>query len=127
MAKRTPNQSQADDGGRAAGAETTRKPRLVSARAPRAEREIGAAVAGGQDQAGEMSDEFLGEAATPGEPVQAGSQPDVRSSSMSSEPNEEDIRLRAYHRYLERGGGHGQDYEDWLEAERELKGDKQQR
>jgi hypothetical protein len=126
MAKRTPNQSRADDGGRAAGPEAARKPRLVTTRA-RAEREIGAAVAGGQDQAGEMSDEFLGEGQTAGEPVQAESQPDVRSSSMSSEPNEEDIRLRAYHRYLERGGGHGQDYDDWLEAERELKGDKQLR
>ncbi len=45
----------------------------------------------------------------------------TRSSSMGSEPSEEDIRVRAYHRYLERGGGHGQDFEDWLEAERELK------
>jgi len=44
-----------------------------------------------------------------------------RSVSMSSAPSEEDIRLRAYHRYLERGGGHGMDFEDWLEAERELK------
>jgi Protein of unknown function (DUF2934) len=43
------------------------------------------------------------------------------SQSMASEPNEEDIRMRAYHRYLERGGGHGMDFEDWLEAERELK------
>jgi hypothetical protein len=43
------------------------------------------------------------------------------SRSMGSEPSEEDIRLRAYHRYLERGGGHGMDFEDWLEAERELK------
>jgi len=43
------------------------------------------------------------------------------SLSMGSEPSEEDIRLRAYHRYLERGGGHGMHFEDWLEAERELK------
>jgi len=43
------------------------------------------------------------------------------SQSMGSEPSDEDIRVRAYHRYLERGGGHGQDFEDWLEAERELK------
>jgi hypothetical protein len=43
------------------------------------------------------------------------------SVSMASEPSEEDIRLRAYQRYLERGGGHGMDFEDWLEAERELK------
>jgi len=49
------------------------------------------------------------------------SSPANRSESMSSEPSEEDIRLRAYHRYLERGGGHGLDFDDWLEAERELK------
>ena len=39
---------------------------------------------------------------------------------MASSPSEEDIRLRAYQRYLERGGGHGMEFEDWLEAEREL-------
>ena len=39
-------------------------------------------------------------------------------------PTEEDIRVRAYHRYLERGGGDGMDFEDWLEAERELKSQK---
>lgn len=38
------------------------------------------------------------------------------------EPTDEDIRVRAYHRYLERGGGHGMDFEDWLEAKRELQG-----
>src|SRR6476661_5196137 len=37
-----------------------------------------------------------------------------QSMSMASEPSEEDIRMRAYHRYLERGGGHGLDFEDWL-------------
>jgi hypothetical protein len=42
----------------------------------------------------------------------------------AAEPREEDIRIRAYHRYLERGGGHGLDFEDWLEAERELKSGK---
>jgi hypothetical protein len=36
-------------------------------------------------------------------------------------PSEEDIRVRAYHRYLERGGSNGMDFEDWLEAERELR------
>ena len=35
-------------------------------------------------------------------------------------PSVEEIRLRAYHRYLERGGGHGLDFDDWVEAEREL-------
>jgi hypothetical protein len=37
------------------------------------------------------------------------------------EPTEDDIRQRAYERYLERGGGHGTDFEDWLEAEREIR------
>jgi hypothetical protein len=46
---------------------------------------------------------------------------DTRSDSMASSPSEEDIRMRAYSRYLERGGGDGMDFEDWLEAERELK------
>jgi hypothetical protein len=48
--------------------------------------------------------------------------PDNRSVSMGSEPSEEDIRLRAYHRYLARGGSHGMDFDDWLHAESELKG-----
>ena len=51
----------------------------------------------------------------------ASTAPDVSSSAIGFEPTEEDIRMRAYHRYLERGGGHGMDFEDWLEAERELK------
>ena len=46
---------------------------------------------------------------------------DRTSVSMGSEPSEEDIRVRAYQRYLERGGGHGMDFEDWLEAKRELR------
>jgi hypothetical protein len=36
-------------------------------------------------------------------------------------PSEDDIRTRAYHRYLERGGVDGHHFDDWLEAERELK------
>jgi DUF2934 family protein len=44
------------------------------------------------------------------------------SRSMASEPSDDDIRARAYQRYLERGGDHGMDFEDWLTAERELKG-----
>ena len=47
-----------------------------------------------------------------------------RSESIVTEPSEEEIRLRAYHRYLERGGGHGSHFDDWLAAERDLKGRK---
>ncbi len=43
-----------------------------------------------------------------------------RPDSMSSKPSEEAIRMRAYQRYLERGGGHGMAFDDWLAAEREL-------
>ena len=53
-------------------------------------------------------------------PRDASSAP-TRSDSMSSEPSEEAIRLRAYQRYLERGGGHGMEFDDWLHAEQELK------
>jgi len=35
-------------------------------------------------------------------------------------PSHADIATRAYERFLQRGGQHGQDFEDWLTAEREL-------
>lgn len=37
------------------------------------------------------------------------------------DPTEDDIRRRAYQRYLERGSRHGADFDDWLHAEQELK------
>jgi len=46
---------------------------------------------------------------------------DAAADSTAAGPSEDDIRARAYQRYLQRGGGHGMDFEDWLEAERELK------
>jgi hypothetical protein len=45
----------------------------------------------------------------------------VQSGVEGHEPTEDDIRRRAYDRYLERGGGHGTDFEDWLAAEREIR------
>jgi hypothetical protein len=45
----------------------------------------------------------------------------VGASHRDTTPNEDDIRVRAYHRYLERGTGHGSDFDDWLEAEKDLK------
>jgi hypothetical protein len=45
----------------------------------------------------------------------------VQRGVEGHEPTEDDIRRRAYERYLERGGGHGTDFEDWLEAEREVR------
>ena len=44
----------------------------------------------------------------------------ARDTASKSGPSLDDIRRRAYERYLERGGNHGQHFDDWLEAEREL-------
>jgi Protein of unknown function (DUF2934) len=41
--------------------------------------------------------------------------------TASGSPSDEEIRLRAYHRYLDRGAGHGSDLDDWVEAEKDLK------
>jgi hypothetical protein len=37
------------------------------------------------------------------------------------DPTPEEIRERAYEIHIERGGIHGCDLDDWLQAERELK------
>ena len=37
------------------------------------------------------------------------------------DPTDDDIRHRAYQRYLERGGRNGSEVDDWLHAEQELK------
>lgn len=39
-----------------------------------------------------------------------------------SSPTREEIQLRAYQIYLERGGAPGNELEDWMQAERELTG-----
>jgi hypothetical protein len=36
------------------------------------------------------------------------------------EPSREEITRRAYGLYLERGGEHGSDVDDWVKAEKEL-------
>lgn len=43
---------------------------------------------------------------------------------VAHEPTVDDIRRRAYERYLERGGKDGQHFDDWLEAEKELRSKK---
>jgi len=54
---------------------------------------------------------------------------EVRASSIQSytdntltnhKPNREEIKLRAYEIYLERGGHPGNELDDWLQAEGEL-------
>jgi hypothetical protein len=55
------------------------------------------------------------------EPAEIANDAHNESLEAGGAPSEDDIRERAYHRYMQRGGGHGQDFDDWLEAERELK------
>ena len=38
----------------------------------------------------------------------------------TGEIRQEEIQRRAYEIYIERGGTHGQDLDDWIQAEREL-------
>ena len=41
-------------------------------------------------------------------------------ADAEQEPSDEDIRVRAYFRYLERGGTNGESLDDWAEAKKEL-------
>jgi len=55
------------------------------------------------------------------EPIASAASEIVDESDPVSRPDASDqIALRAYEIYLERGGNHGQDLEDWLEAERQM-------
>jgi len=45
----------------------------------------------------------------------------AKAPAAARQPSDDEIRVRAYHRYLERGGQAGGDFNDWLEAEKDLK------
>lgn len=44
----------------------------------------------------------------------------VKEDSTTSTPTAEEIRKRAFEIHIERGGIHGCDLDDWMQAEREL-------
>jgi hypothetical protein len=44
------------------------------------------------------------------------------SSHQSYQPSHQDVAIAAYMRYLRRGGQPGDEFNDWVEAERELRG-----
>jgi hypothetical protein len=52
------------------------------------------------------------EVAKLGQPVQA--------PAIPAEPTHDEIALRAWSIYESRGGGHGQAFDDWVEAKRQL-------
>ena len=43
--------------------------------------------------------------------------------TASNQPTREEIALRAYHIYLKRDGAPGNEFEDWMQAERQLLGE----
>jgi hypothetical protein len=59
-------------------------------------------------------------AVDPGKASTSESNSDVQAKQVRRTPTAEDIQLRAYEIYVERGGIHGLDTDDWLQAEREL-------
>lgn len=48
-------------------------------------------------------------------------QKELTEASVAQEPTAEQIRDRAYQIYLSRNGGPGDELQDWLDAERELR------
>ncbi len=51
----------------------------------------------------------------------AADRPVASAESAAGAPSTEEIAEAAYHRFLRRGGSGGHDFEDWIEAERELR------
>ena len=49
-----------------------------------------------------------------------GVQPDVTEERGNKRPSPTEIRQRAFEIHIERGGIHGCDLDDWMQAEREL-------
>ena len=52
--------------------------------------------------------------------------PVIATETPVTTPSSEAVACRAYELFLERGGEHGHDVEDWLRAERELRALEQQ-
>jgi hypothetical protein len=115
MAKKSTPRSQADD---AATAEAQPRARART----RGTRELGPEGATPVDSSMEAAvDAIAGGRTSETEQRRDDTSPSSGSSSMGSEPSEEDIRMRAYQRYVDRGSADGMHFEDWLEAERELR------
>ena len=120
MAKRPTSRSQADDtAAPAPGAPRPRRPRApkqnapIPPGAPVPTDEVRAAHADTNDEPPVNLD--------PGPRAESLDAVPSESSPAAWTPTEDDIRVRAYHRYLERGGRHGGEFDDWLQAEKDLK------
>jgi hypothetical protein len=56
----------------------------------------------------------------PIEPIDTAADRSSSGGNGAPRPTYEQIAEEAYRRYLSRGGSHGQDFDDWIEAERAL-------
>jgi hypothetical protein len=56
------------------------------------------------------------------EPQPVSTEAETEEVSVGNMTSDEEIRLRAYEIYLERGEASGLELDDWLQAERELEG-----
>jgi Protein of unknown function (DUF2934) len=54
------------------------------------------------------------------EPIDSAADMGNVSAESHYQPTYDDIAQKAYERYLKRGGADGSDFDDWIEAEREL-------
>jgi hypothetical protein len=54
------------------------------------------------------------------EPLETASDRARRTAVADDGPSYDEIAEAAYLRYLSRGGSHGRDFDDWIEAERDL-------
>jgi Protein of unknown function (DUF2934) len=103
MAKRTTPRSEAGD---ASAAPSTR------GRRPSVKTSPGADTIGADPGVERCEDD-----GTVAQAIANASSTDSNGTSLS----DDEIRERAYHRYLERGGHSGSEFDDWVEAERELR------
>jgi hypothetical protein len=78
----------------------------MAKKAPRSTAKLNSPANGSADQAADRVQQAPG---------------DALAARPAEEPTDEDIRARAYQMYLERGGLHGLDLDDWVRAERELR------
>jgi hypothetical protein len=63
------------------------------------------------------------QAATKRAKTKSAAAPDLKNVAAAvadREPSDEEIRVRAYFRYLERGASTGDSFEDWAEAKKDL-------
>jgi Protein of unknown function (DUF2934) len=55
--------------------------------------------------------------------MQSSSPATQKTRTASNQPTREEIALRAYQIYLQRDGAPGNEFEDWMQAERQLLGE----